>query len=65
MAVLVNPSGKFEFGIPQALFATGFRPTLLNIWQNQYAVSADGQRFLLDRRLPENPPSAITAVIPW
>lgn len=65
MVVLVNPSGKFEFGIPQALFATGFRPTLLNIWQNQYAVSADGQRFLLDRRLPENPPNAITAVIPW
>lgn len=65
MAVLVNPSGKFEFGIPQALFATSFRPTLLNIWQNQYAVSADGQRFLLDRRLAETPPSAITAVIPW
>lgn len=65
MAVLVNPSGKFEFGVPRALFATGFRPTLLNIWQNQYAVSADGQRFLLDRRLPENPPNAITAVIPW
>jgi Tol biopolymer transport system component len=65
MAVAVNPSAKFEFGTPQALFATGFRPTLLNIWQNQYAVSADGQRFLLDRRLPENPPSVITAVIPW
>ena len=65
MAVLVNPSGRFEFGIPQALFATGFRPTLLNVWQNQYAVSADGQRFLLDRRLAENPSGAITAVIPW
>ncbi len=65
MAVAVRPSAKLEFGTPQALFGTAFRPTLFNIWQNQYAVSADGQRFLLDRRLPENPPSGITAVIPW
>jgi len=65
MAVAVNPGATFEFGTPQELFGTGFRPTLLNIWQNQYAVSADGQKFLLDRQIPETTPNSITAVIPW
>jgi Tol biopolymer transport system component len=65
MAVGVDPGATFAFASPQALFGTGFRPTLLNIWQNQYAVSTDGQKFLLDQRLPKSEPSPITAVIPW
>jgi len=32
---------------------------------NQYAVTRDGQRFLLTRQVPEGNPTAITAVIPW
>jgi hypothetical protein len=32
---------------------------------NQYAVSRDGQRFLLNRRVAEGAAGAITAVIPW
>jgi eukaryotic-like serine/threonine-protein kinase len=64
MAVSVRRGATFEYGAPQGLFKTGFRPTLLNIWQNQYAVSANGQRFLLDRST-ESGPSVITAVIPW
>jgi hypothetical protein len=32
---------------------------------DQYAVSGDGQRFLLNRRIAETAAGAITAVIPW
>jgi len=64
MAVSVNPGATFEFGTPQTLFATGFRPLPLNVWFDQYAVAGNGQRFLLDRLVPETTPSPITAVIP-
>jgi len=65
MAVAVNPSATFEFGDPQALFETGFRLMLNVHYTNQYAVARDGQRFLLNRRLPETGSGVITAVIPW
>jgi len=32
---------------------------------NQYSVSRDGQRFLLNRHLPDVTQGAITAAIPW
>jgi len=66
VAVAVNLGTRFEFGAPQALFETGLRFTpLYKIWMNQYAGTLDGQRFLLNRQVPEGKPSAITAVIPW
>jgi Tol biopolymer transport system component len=66
VAVDVKLGSAFEFGAPQTLFATGLRFTpLYKTWMNQYAVSRDGQRFLLNRQVPEGKPSAITAVIPW
>lgn len=66
MAVAVKPGATFEVGAPQALFGTGLRFTPgYKIWMNQYAVTGDGQRFLLNRQVPEGKPSAITAVIPW
>jgi len=66
MAVAVNPGAAFEFGAPQALFATNLRLTpRYKTWMNQYALAQDGQRFLLNRPVPETSPSAITAVIPW
>jgi Tol biopolymer transport system component len=66
MSVSVNPGPDFEFGASQPLFRTGLRfLTLYTIWMNQYAVSRDGQRFLLNRSLPETAHGAITAVIPW
>jgi hypothetical protein len=64
VAVAVKPGSTFEFGAPQALFNTGFRLTLLNIWTNQYAVARDGQRFLFKRWVPETTSGAITALIP-
>jgi Tol biopolymer transport system component len=66
MAVAVTPGPTFEFGAPQRLFETGllFLPQS-KIWMDQYAVSRDGQRFLLNRRVAEANAGAITAVIPW
>ena len=64
MAVSVKPGSTFEFGTPQTLFATGFRPLPLNVWFDQYAVAGDGRRFLLDHPAPQTTPRPITAVIP-
>lgn len=66
MSVAVNPGSDFEFGTEQPLFATGLRfLTLHTSWMNQYSVSRDGQRFLLNRSLPDATQGAITSVIPW
>ena len=65
MSVSVNPGPALEFGAEQPLFQTGLRfVTAYTAWMNQYGVSRDGQRFLLNRSLPETT-HAITAVIPW
>ena len=66
MAVAVTSGPTFEFGAPQRLFETGllFLPQY-KIWMDQYAVSRDGHRFLLNRRVAEAAAGAITAVIPW
>ena len=54
MSVPVNPSANFEFSAAQPLFATGRRYlTRYEIWMTQYSVSRDGQRFLLNRHLPD------------
>ena len=66
MSVAVTTAQTFEFEASELLFDTGlhFLPQH-RTWMNQYAVSRDGQRFLLNRRLPEAANGAITAVIPW
>jgi Tol biopolymer transport system component len=61
MAVTVKPGATFEVGTPQALFGTGLQ-RMAHIG-NQYAVTHDGQRFLLNRHVTEIASSAITAVI--
>ena len=59
-------STTFEFGPPQPLFATGLRfLTRDRVWMNQYDLSRDGQRFLMNRQVQEATQGAITAVIPW
>jgi Tol biopolymer transport system component len=68
MAVKLNPGPAFEFEASEPLFMTGLWLTMhssIYIWMNQYAVSRDGQRFLLNRTIPDAAQDAITAVIPW
>ena len=66
MSVTVNPGPDFAFGPSEPLFMAGFQFRLrYRVWMNQYAVSRDGQRFLMNPSLPEASQGAITAVIPW
>ena len=53
MAAAISAANGFEAGIPQALFASG----AVNFTGNrrQYAVTSDGQRFLINRA-----PAALT-----
>jgi hypothetical protein len=64
MAVGVRPGAKLEPQNPRPLFQTDLRLSPLNV-MNQYAVTLDGQRFLLNQRVPETLPGPITAVVPW
>jgi Tol biopolymer transport system component len=66
MSVVVRPGSTFETGPPSRLFETrmsaAFNPTFT---RNQYVVSADGQRFLINQASPSAPPSPITVVVNW
>jgi Tol biopolymer transport system component len=66
MSVALNPAPTFELGPSKPLFMTGLRfLQRYSVWMNQYSVSRDGQRFLLNRPMPEAVQTAITAAIPW
>ena len=65
MSVAVHDRGALELGAPEPLFDTGLRPTPIRMLMNQYAVSADGQRFLLNQRIANAPAPALTVVVGW
>jgi hypothetical protein len=65
VSVAVNRGDRLELGAPRALFVTDLRPTAIQTLVNQYAVSQDGQRFLLNSSLPEGTPTSLTAVAGW
>jgi len=60
MAVDVKAGGPLEPGAPRKLFATGLRPPT---W-DQYAVTADGQRFLVLMPV-DTAPTTTTVVLNW
>jgi len=61
MAVTVKTGATFESDAPRALFQTALNVAEL---RQSYAVSADGQRFLLNAPLEtESPP--MTIVLNW
>jgi Tol biopolymer transport system component len=67
MAVPVE-SGEnfFRPGVPKPLFQTRLDlDPILTTDLRQYDVTADGQRFLLNQRLPDNPDAPITVVVNW
>ncbi|HYM09412.1 MAG TPA: hypothetical protein VEU62_01700, partial [Bryobacterales bacterium] len=63
MAVEVKPGAKLQLGAPRALFDTHIRFT--SVTRNHYAVTADGQRFLLNLPLEDTAASPITVVVNW
>jgi Tol biopolymer transport system component len=65
MSVAVHDRGTVELGAPEPLFDTGLRPAPMRMLMNQYAVSADGKRFLLNQRIANAPAPALTAVVGW
>jgi hypothetical protein len=65
MAVAVRAGTQLAFDLPQRLFATRMSAqTNPNYTRNQYAVSADGQRFLINET-PSGLASVITVVTGW
>jgi hypothetical protein len=65
MSVPVRYGATLELGAPRRLFPTGIRPTPMHTIMSQYAVSQDGQRFLLNAPVPEDQAATITAVLGW
>jgi len=62
MAVDIKADAKIEPGIPHTLFNTGL---VVDPTNPQYAVTPDGQRFLLLKSLTEATPIPITVAINW
>jgi eukaryotic-like serine/threonine-protein kinase len=63
MAIDVHPGEPFETGAPHALFATRILPLVEA--RNHYDVTADGQRFVVNSRRPEDSTLPITVVVGW
>jgi eukaryotic-like serine/threonine-protein kinase len=64
MAVPVNGETTFEPGLPKGLFQTRV-PALTVYDRNCYAVTKDGQRFLINTLVDEAVSSPITLVLNW
>ena len=65
MAVEVTASGSsIETGIPRALFATGITGSFVDRF-NQYVVTRDGQRFLVNISEEDVSSAPITVVLNW
>ena len=60
----VGGNDTFEAGSPRPLFETTL-PPMLAPFRTGYALSPDGQRFLLNRLHPNPEPSVITIVVNW
>jgi eukaryotic-like serine/threonine-protein kinase len=63
MAVDVKLGATFEAGVPKTLFGT--RVFSLTDFRNHYAVTADGQRFLINSTIEETSATPISVVVNW
>ena len=63
MAVEVGTRPSFEVGPPHVLFQTRILPPIEA--RNHYDAAADGQRFVVNSRLPEDASLPITVVSGW
>ena len=63
MSVEVRAGAEFETGAPRPLFQTRILPLVEA--RNHYDVSADGQRFLVNSRRPEDAMLPINVVVGW
>jgi serine/threonine protein kinase/dipeptidyl aminopeptidase/acylaminoacyl peptidase len=63
MAVDITLGTEVHSGTPHVLFDT--RMTVFADWSRQYAVTPDGQRFLILKSVGEEAPKPITVVLNW
>ena len=61
MAVPIDATGQFDAGVPQALFPIG-APRFNS---QQYAVTKDGKRFLVNVRPQQSSAAPLTVVVDW
>ena len=64
IAIPVSGTEAFEAGQGRLLFTTRM-PSILAPFRASYAVAPDGERFLVESRLPEADPSTISVVLDW
>jgi eukaryotic-like serine/threonine-protein kinase len=64
MAVAVKTTGGFEAGVPRMLFQSSADPLYPNLGL-AYAVTADGQRFLVNAAADQSRASPFTIVTDW
>jgi hypothetical protein len=65
MAAAVQPGSTFAAGVPHALFRHHFAGLIDEMWRPEYAVAADGKRFLINSLVNEHPASTVTVVLNW
>jgi hypothetical protein len=66
MAVAVKTGTSFEAGTPEALFQTHIFGLLTStLFSQQYDVTSDGQRFLIDLDLSDTNGNPLTVVTNW
>jgi len=68
MAVTVTAENAFESGAPRTLFKTriaGVDSLIRNLNMTNYAVTGDGQRFLITSAIVDNPASSMTVLSNW
>ena len=66
MSVAIKTASPFEAGPPARLFDTRMSALTNSAYtRNQYVVTADGQRFLINQPPAEAPSSPITVVLNW
>jgi len=63
MTVPIDATGQFGAGAPQALFRTGAAPA--NFFRQLYAVTKDGQRFLVNAPSQQSSGAQLTVVVNW
>jgi len=63
MAVEIRRAPRFAPQLPRALFATHILPLVEA--RNQYDVTADGERFLVNSRRPEDATQPIVVLVDW
>ena len=63
MAATITAAPTFDAGMPRALFKT--RMAQVGTFGTNYAVAADGQRFLISSITETPPPPSMTIVLNW